>query len=160
MQTCYKRDPAYFLSALSEVFSLVECPSCGTEVTNAVKSWPVSFGKHGESDAHSQLCVGIFECPKCKSKFRSRVELTAESSETASVSDLVERIKGIREGFAQTLATLRGRIRMLETERAGVLGEMDELKMAAESRADALEAEVEQLREEVKSLRELFGSQR
>ena len=49
---------------------------------------------------------------------------------------------------------------MLETERAGVLGEMDELKRAAESRADALEAEVEQLREEVKSLRELFGSQR
>ena len=139
---------------------MVECPSCGTEVANAVKSWPVSFGKHGESDAHSQLCIGIFECPKCKSKFRSRVEQTTKPAETASVSDLVERIKGIREGFAQTLATLRGRIRMLETERAGVLGEMDELKMAAKSRADALEAEVEQLREEVKSLRELFGSQR
>jgi hypothetical protein len=88
------------------------------------------------------------------------VELTAESSETASVSELVERIKGIREGFAQTLTTLRGRIRMLETERAGVLGEMDELKRVAESRADALEDEVEQLRKEVRSLRELFGSQR
>ena len=160
MQTCYKRDPAYFLSALSEVFSLVECPSCGTEVANAVKSWPVSFGKHGESDAHSQLCVGIFECPKCKSKFRSRVKPTAEPAEPASVSDLVERIKGIREGFSQTLTTLRGRIRTLETERSGVLGEMDELKRAAESRADALEDEVRQLREEVKSLRELFGSQR
>ena len=139
---------------------MVECPSCGTEVANAVKSWPVSFGKHVESDAHSQLCVGIFECPECKSKFRSRVEPKAESSETVSVSDLVERIKGIREGFVQTLATLRGRIRMLETERAGVLGEMDELKRDAESRADALEDEVRQLREEVKSLRELFGSQR
>jgi septal ring factor EnvC (AmiA/AmiB activator) len=139
---------------------LVECPSCGTEVANAVKSWPVSFGKHDESDAHSQLCIGIFECPKCKSKFRSRVEPTAESAETASVSDLVERIKGIREGFTQTLTTLRDRIRMLETERSGVLGEMDELKRAAESRADALEAEVQQLREEVKSLRELFGAQR
>ena len=139
---------------------MVECPSCGTEVANAVKSWPVSFRNHGESDAHSQLCIGIFECPECKSKFRSRVEPTTESAETASVSDLVERIKGIREGFTQTLATLRDRIRMLETERSGVLGEMDELKRDAESRADALEAEVEQLREEVKSLRELFGSQR
>ena len=137
---------------------MVECPSCGTEVAIAVKSWPVSFGKHGEG--HSQLCVGIFECPKCKSKFRSRVEPKAEPAETASVSDLVERIKGIREGFTQTLATLRDRIRMLETERAGVLGEMDELKRDAESRADALEAEVQQLREEVKSLRELFGAQR
>ena len=141
-------------------FGLVECPSCGTEVANAVKSWPVSFGKRGESDVHSQLCIGIFECPECKSKFRSRVKPTSESTETASVSDLVERIKGIREGFAETLATLRGRIRMLETERAGVLGEVDELKRDAESRADALEAEVERLREEVKSLRELFGSQR
>ena len=139
---------------------MVECPSCGTEVANAVKSWPVSFGKHAESDTGSQLCVGIFECPNCKSKFRSRVKPTVESAETASVSELVERVNGIREGFSQTLATLRGRIRMLETERAGVLGEMDELKRDAESRADALEAEVEQLREEVRSLRELFGSQR
>jgi hypothetical protein len=49
---------------------------------------------------------------------------------------------------------------MLETERAGVLGEMDELKRDAESRADALEAEVRQLREEVRSLRELLGAQR
>ena len=136
---------------------MVECPSCGTEVANAVKSWPVSFGKHGESDAHSQLCIGIFECPECKSKFRSRVEPTTESAETASVSDLVERIKGIREGFAQTLATLRDRIRMLETERAGVLGEMDELKRAAESRAQALECEGKQLREKVKSMRERLG---
>jgi len=138
---------------------LAECPSCGTEVATALKSWPVSFGKQDEPGA-PQLCVGIFECPKCKSKFRSHVEAPAQPAESANIKELVERIKGIREGFSQTLATLRGRIRMLETERAGVLGEMDELKRDAESRADALEAEVQQLREEVKSLRELFGSQR
>jgi hypothetical protein len=129
-------------------------------VANAVKSWPVSFGKRAEGDARSQVYVGIFECPKCKSKFRARIKPTVEPVETASVIELVERIKGIREGLAQTLATLRSRIRMLETERAGVLGEVDELKRDAESRADALEDEVRQLREEVRSLRELFGSQR
>jgi transcription elongation factor Elf1 len=138
---------------------LVECPSCGTEVANAVKSWPVSFVKRVEGDVRSQVFVGIFECPKCKSKFRARVKPKSEPAEAASVSELAERVKVIREGLVKTLATLRGRIRMLETERAGVLGEMDLLKRDAESRADALEAEVQELREEVRSLRELLGSQ-
>jgi hypothetical protein len=42
---------------------------------------------------------------------------------------------------------------MLETERAGVLGEIEELKGVAESQANALETEVNRLREEQKSER-------
>jgi predicted nucleic acid-binding Zn-ribbon protein len=57
----------------------------------------------------------------------------------------------------QTLKTLREKIRTLETERAGLMVEIEKLKKVAESRADALENEVNQLREEMKSLRELLG---
>lgn len=131
---------------------MVECPSCGTEVATALKSWPVSFGKQETP----KLCIGIFACPKCKSKFRSRVEASAQPAESASIKELVEKIKGIREGFVQTLNTLRAKINSLERDRAGVLVEVEELKSAAESRVNALEDEVGQLREEIKSLKELF----
>ena len=47
---------------------------------------------------------------------------------------------------------------MLETERASLLGEIEELKRVAEARANALETEVNWLREELKSLRELLGA--
>jgi hypothetical protein len=135
---------------------VVQCPDCGAEVVSPVKSWAVSFKKQDEDDAKPQFCVGIFECPKCKSKFRARVE--PKPKPAANVADLVGRINSIREGLTQTLRTLRLKINTLETERSSLLTEMEELKRAAESRANALEAEVCQLREEVKSLRELLGS--
>ena len=135
---------------------MVECPSCGTEVATALKSWPVSFGKQEQQEA-PQLCIGIFECPKCKSKFRSRVEASAQPAESASIKELVEKIRGIREGFVQTLTTLRAKMSTLESDRAGLLVEVEELKSAAETRVNALEDEVKELREEIKSLKELFG---
>jgi transcription elongation factor Elf1 len=137
---------------------LVECPSCGTEVAAAVKSWPVSFKKQDEEEAKPQFIVGVFECPKCKSKFRSRVESASEPADTNGVMGLVERINSIREGLTQTLKALRVKIKTLETERACLLTEVEELKRVAELRASALEVEVSQLREEIKSLREVLGS--
>jgi vacuolar-type H+-ATPase subunit I/STV1 len=137
---------------------LVRCPSCRTEVASPVKSWPVSFKKQGEEDAQPHFCVGVFECPKCKSKFRSRVESASEAVEPSNVAGLVERINSIREGLSQTLKTLRLRIKSLETERASLLTEVEELKRAAESRANALEDEVSQLREEIRSMREVLDS--
>jgi ribosomal protein L34E len=137
--------------------SLAKCPSCGELVASAVKSWPVTFKKQGEEDAKPQFCVGIFECPKCKSKFRSRVESASEDVEPPSVAGLVERINSIREGLTQTLKTLRLKIKSLETERTSLLTEVEELKRAAELRANALEAEVCQLREEIRSMREILG---
>jgi len=71
---------------------------------------------------------------------------------------LVERLKGIREGFVQNLATLRAKIGTLDGERSSLAIKLDELTKAAELRADALEDEVQQLREEIKSLKEFLGS--
>ncbi len=123
-----------------------------------VKSWPVSFGKQGESGNEPQFYIGIFECPKCKSRFRSRLESNEKPVEPVNVETLVDRIRDVREGLKQTLKTLRERMSALETERAGLMVEIRELKTDAESRANSLESEVSQLREEVKSLRELLDS--
>ena len=123
-----------------------------------VKSWPVSFTKEGESESEPQFYIGIFECPKCKSRFRSRMETSEKSAEPASIATLVDRIKDVRQGLKETLKTLREKVNALETERASLMIEIRELKNGAESRANSLENEVIQLREEVKSLRELLGS--
>jgi vacuolar-type H+-ATPase subunit I/STV1 len=139
-----------------EVSRLVECPSCGTEVAVPAQSRPGVYRKQGEEEAKRQSVVGVFECPRCKSKFRSQVETADAPSEMSSAGGLVERINSIREGLAQTLKTLRVKIKTLETERALLLTEVEELKRVAESRANALEIEVSQLREEIKSLREVL----
>ncbi len=76
----------------------------------------------------------------------------------ANVKNEVERIRGIRGEFMQTLKALREKIQALEAERAGLMGDLEKLRKAAESRALALEAEVSQMREEVKSLKELLGT--
>jgi len=136
---------------------LVDCPNCGTEVAVAVKCWTVSPAKHTATGVIPEFRVGIFECPKCKSKFRSRVSSTAKPAETKNIKNIVEKITEIREGLTQTLRALRKKINTLETERASLLVEIEQLKKVAESRANALEVEVKQLREEIRSLRELLG---
>ncbi len=136
---------------------MVDCPNCGIEVAVAVKCWTVSPAKHTARGYVPEFRVGIFECPKCKSKFRSRVGSTAKAAETKNIKNMVEKIKEIREGLTQTLRVLREKINTLETERASLLVEIEQLKKVAESRASALEVEVKQLREEIKSLRELLG---
>jgi septal ring factor EnvC (AmiA/AmiB activator) len=136
---------------------VAECPRCGTEVATASKSWPVHFGKP-QQGRMSQLAIGIFECPQCKTKFRSRMKTSAQQTSPPNVRELVDRIKGIREGFLLTLATLREKISTLEKERSTLLAEAEELRRAAESRANALESEVSQLRQEIKSLKEVLDS--
>ena len=120
----------------------------------------MTFKKPGEADTQPQLCVGIFECPSCNSKFRARVETAPPSTQPAAnnVAGLVERINTIRDGLAQSLKTLQLKIKTLETERSSLLTEMGELKRIAEMRVAALEAEVCQLRDEIKSMREILGS--
>ena len=137
---------------------MIACPNCGTERVTAVKCWTVSPAKQGANGKSiPEFRVGIFECTQCKSKFRSRVESKSKPAETANVKELVERIKGIREGFMQTLNNLREKIKTLETERADLMDDIERLKKVAESRANALEDEVTQLREEIKNLKELLG---
>jgi vacuolar-type H+-ATPase subunit I/STV1 len=136
---------------------LVDCPNCGTEVATAIKCWTVAPAKHRATGDIPEFRVGIFKCPKCKSKFRSKVDATAKPVKT-NVKDLIVKVNAIREGLTQTLRTLQEKIRMLETERVSLLVEIEKLKKFAESRANALETEVKRLREELKSLRELLGA--
>ncbi|MEM2995057.1 MAG: hypothetical protein QXI91_03440 [Candidatus Bathyarchaeia archaeon] len=132
---------------------MVKCPKCGAEVATPVKTWAVPQREGGE---HGRV-MGIFECPSCKARFRSAVTVEAKAEEGVSIKNMVERIKGIRVEFMQTLKNLREKIKTLESERADLLMEIEKLKKIAESRVVALESEVTMLREEVKSLRELLG---
>jgi uncharacterized protein YlxW (UPF0749 family) len=79
------------------------------------------------------------------------------SQETISIKDIVGRVRTVKEGLMQTLVNLREKIKTLETERANLMVEIEDLRRVAESRADALENEVIRLREEVKSFRDLLG---
>ncbi len=142
---------------------MVSCPKCGTEVDTPVKTWPIPSRKPLKEGEEPRL-AGIFECSNCKTRFRAAVEGEVKVSapdevlpETSNLSDMVERIKGIKGELMQTLRNLREKIKTLETERANLMIEIDNLRKVAESRALALESEVGMLREEVKSLRDLLG---
>jgi DNA-directed RNA polymerase subunit RPC12/RpoP len=136
---------------------LVNCPNCGTKVTAAIKCWTVAPAKHTSTGNIPEFRVGIFKCPTCKSKFRSKVGATAKPVET-NLKELVAKTKAIHEGLTQTLRRLHEKIRILEMERGSLLVEIENLKKVAQSRANALETEVNRLREELKSLRELLGA--
>lgn len=136
---------------------MVKCPKCGAEVTTPVKTWPFSIRKPSKKGEESKTVMGIFECPNCKARFRSTLEAETKIEETASIKNMVERIRGIRGELMLTLKNLREKIKTLETERSNLMIEIEKLKKVAESRASALESEVSMLREEVKSLRDLLG---
>jgi chromosome segregation ATPase len=135
---------------------LVKCPKCENDVKIPVKTWPIPSREPSKTGEGPRL-VGIFECPNCKARFRSAVEAETESSETANIKNMVERIRGIKGELMQTLMNLREKINTLETERASLMVEIENLRKVAESRVDALESEVSTLRSEVKSLRDLLG---
>jgi DNA repair exonuclease SbcCD ATPase subunit len=135
---------------------LVNCPKCGSGVENPSKTWPIPSREGLKEGEHPRL-VGIFECPSCKARFRSAVETETELGGTANIKNMVERIKGIKGELMQTLMNLREKISTLETERASLMVEIENLRRVAESRVDALEGEVSMLRNEVKSLRDLLG---
>jgi predicted nucleic acid-binding Zn-ribbon protein len=125
-------------------------------VKTPVKIWAIPSReplKKGEQPRR----VGIYECPNCRARFRSAVEGETEFGEAASIKNAVERIKGIKGELMQTLVNLREKIRTLETERASLMVQIENLRKVAESRVDALESEVSMLRSEARSLKDLLG---
>ena len=137
---------------------MVECPRCQTEVKVATKTWPVTFKKQDVSIVKPKFFLGMFECPKCKTKFRARIQLPEQQTETPKLQDLVETVKRIRSELIQTKKTLHEKISSLETDRGSLMLEIGDMQKDAEFRAEALEDEISQLREEIKSLKELLGS--
>ena len=136
---------------------MVNCPKCGADVAAPVKTWSMPSRKPLKKGEEAKLAMGIFECPSCKARFRTAVVAETRIEETASIKNMVERIRGIKGELMQTLKNLREKIKTLETERANLMVEIDKLRKVAESKVSALESEVSMLREEVKSLRDLLG---
>jgi len=135
---------------------LVDCPKCGGNVETPVKVWAIP-SKEPLKESKQSRHVGIYECPSCGVRFRYAVKSEAGLRETVNVKNVVERIRGIKGELMQTLVSLREKINTLETERASLMVEIENLRKVAESRVDALENEVSMLRSEAKSLRDLLG---
>jgi len=138
---------------------LVNCPSCGFDVSTPIKTWPIPSRRPMKRNEEVKLAA-VFECPNCKARFRSAYAAKKENQETVSIKDMVGRIRTVKEGLMQTLMNLREKIKTLENERANLMTEIENLRKLAESRANALEDEVVTLREEVKSLRDLLEPSR
>lgn len=135
---------------------MANCPNCGFDVAAPAKTWPVPSRRPPKEGEETKLAA-IFECPNCKARFRSIVDASVRSEDTVSIKDMVGKIRNVKEGLMQTLVNLREKIRTLETERANLMVDIENLRKVAESRADALENDVIRLREEVKSFRDLLG---
>ena len=136
---------------------MVNCPKCGSTVQNPLKSWPIPTRRPLKEGEKPRL-AGIFECSECRARFRAAVQLGAEAPQAVSIKDMVGKIKGIKDELMLTLMNLREKIKTLETERASLLKEIENLREVAETRANALQDEVVMLREEVRSLRDLLGN--
>ena len=135
---------------------MVNCPRCGTAVEAPVKTWAIPSRRPPKEGEEPRL-AGIFECPKCEVRFRAAVMVRTKTVETTNVKNMVDKIKNIKGGLMQTLINLREKINTLETERANLMVEIEELRMVAEARVTALENEVGTLRNDAKSLRDLLG---
>ncbi len=68
-----------------------------------------------------------------------------------------EGIDGIREDFMRLVNKLRKRIEDLESERAGLLEEVTELRQKADEKVETLESDVERLRNEREALKDILG---
>ena len=140
---------------------MVECPKCGAKASTPIKTWSLPSRRPSKAGEETKIEVGIFECTECKAKFRAAVEpqlqpVKEEPADT-NIQGMVDRIKGIKGELMLSLRNLRDKIKTLETERANLMLEIDNLRKVAESRVNALDSEVSMLREEVKSLRDLLG---
>jgi len=137
---------------------LVSCPKCGTDVQTPLKTWAIPSRKPLREGEEPRL-AGIFECPKCKARFRAAVAAEKGVEEAANIRNMIERIRGIKGELMQTLVNLREKLTTLETERANLMVEIEKLRKVAEARVSALEDEVTMLRNDAKSLRDLLGYQ-
>jgi transcription elongation factor Elf1 len=137
---------------------LANCPKCGTDVERPLKTWAIPSRKPLREDEEPRL-AGIFECPKCTARFRAAVTVEKKVEEAVNIKDMVERVRGIKGELMQTLVNLREKIKTLETERANLMIERDELRKVAETRVSALEDEVTMLRNDARSLQDLLGYQ-
>ena len=131
---------------------MVECPKCGIEIVNPIKTWSM-VGKPSKTGERFKLTIGLYECPRCERKFRVALE-----KERITVKGMIAEIKGIEKGLMQTLGNVREKIEKLESEKADLLAEIEKLRKAGEEKAATLEKELATLRKEVKSLKELLGS--
>lgn len=135
---------------------MVRCPKCATRTETPVETWPTFARKSFQKTEKTKITMAIFQCPNCKTTFKAILPAETKSGKTASIKDLVDRIRGIKGELTHTLENLHEKIQLLETDRAHLMIEIEKLKEVAETRANVLQSEISSLREEITSLKDIL----
>jgi len=53
--------------SIMEVWSMAKCPKCGTEVEKPIKEWEIQ----PKRKKGPRVRISLFECPNCKTRFRT-----------------------------------------------------------------------------------------
>ena len=127
---------------------MINCPNCGSK---AVQITSMAVESSEENLPKSNV---LYECENCKSRF---FKTDADVPSSQSILELISQLHEIKSGLKKTVSKLREKIDLLENEHSEYLLDIESEEKEAESRADDLEAEVNQLREELKSLKDILG---
>ena len=91
---------------------MVNCPKCGTQAT-ATKCWNLASLKKDGGQTVSEIRIGLFECEKCKHKFRAKVNSEEKKLESTDFSSLIEQLNKIKLELTNNLSKLKENIKKI-----------------------------------------------
>src|SRR3972149_610640 len=136
----------------------VNCPNCKTKQTTTPKTITVLQVKQDDA-LTPEVDIEVFECPKCKTIFNQDTNNQTDNPQKGkpTITDTIKKLCQVQLGLKQNLKNLRCNLGLLETERSGVLFELEALRRDSESRAEGLEEEIIKLRDESQGLKDVLG---
>jgi hypothetical protein len=134
------------------------CPYCGTKQAHAARTVKVLQVTQDDT-INPEVNLEVFECPTCNTAFTQNA--TTQNANKPKLDNpftsSIEKLGKVQHGFKQNLENLRRNLSELQTERSGVLFELETVRKNSESKADVLEEDVNRLRLEIQDLKELLG---
>jgi hypothetical protein len=134
------------------------CPNCGTKQANAARTVKV-LQVTQDNSITPEVDIKVFECPTCNTPFTQNVttQNTNQPNLDKPFTSSIERLGKVQHDFKLNLENLRRNLSALQTERPGVLFELETMRKDSESKADVLEEDVNRLRLEIQDLKDLLG---
>jgi hypothetical protein len=134
------------------------CPNCGTKQANAARTVKV-LQVTQDNSITPEVNLEVFECPTCNTPFTQNVttQNTSQPNFDKPFTSSIEKLDKVQHDFKLNLENLRRNLSALQTERPGVLFELETMRKDSESKADVLEEDVNRLRLEIQDLKDLLG---
>lgn len=132
----------------------MKCTRCGVEAVSQIKTWQTVMVSKNSKPALI-LTTGLYECQKCNSRFRVRLE-----SKRIGLADAMNTIRGLEAQLTQVRgerAQLEERVKVLEAGRTRLLEDIETLKSVART-INILEGELMELKARKVELEEKISS--